>query len=162
MNSSDEEILDKLASSLVLLEDIENQIAVTNERLIQEPDNRKLVLNLQTLNDTASNLRSDISRYMRDLGITRAQRESEQENDVVEFIETIKTAAKKFAEMRNILVFCDSCNYLVAQVWFKNPKAKGNRLTVKCDKCGNVISFSPYKHGDSVYPKNYKRVPQYL
>lgn len=162
LTANDEETLMKLASALVILGEIENRISDILAQLKEDPSNRQLVLSLNDLNQAASALRTDISRFQNDLNITRKLRDKDEDEDVVSFIDKVRRAARKFSEYRTVLVFCDNCNNLIGQVWFKNPKTKGNKATFVCDKCKKSVTYSPNMHSDVVHPRNYKRVPQYI
>lgn len=162
LNSSDEEALDKLASAYVTLERIEKNIDRLLEFLDQDPENQDYIQGLSRLNDAASKLRSDISRFQNDLGITRKQRNQDSEEDVVNHILKIKKAARKFAQYRTTLVFCTECNNLIGMVWFKYPKQKGNQAKFVCEKCKTQVSVHPLNTKGGKYPSDYDNVPQYL
>ena len=163
LTSNDAELLDKLSMALVLLEEHERAISKLLISLRENPEDTDIISSLQKLNDTASRLRNDISKFQSDLGITRKQRlKNTESQDVFDYIEKLKKAARAFAEYRTKLVFCDECNILIGQVWWKNPSTKGNSATFVCPKCKKVMKVNPNTNKSDRHPSNFKRVPQYL
>ncbi len=163
LNSNDEQLLDNLASAMVLLEQHERQISKLLEILNEDPANGNIILALQRLNESASKLRNDISKFQNDLGITRRQRSSKEgEEDIYSLIQKVRKAAKIYAEYKTVLVFCDECNILIGQVWWKSGKKEGNGAQFVCPKCNKQINVLSKNVKKDFYPNYYNRVPAYL
>ena len=107
--------------------------------------------NVDQLIKITERIQSQISSIQTNLAITRKQRKSDKEQDIVSAWEDLKLRAKKFLSERLSYVYCDKCRMLLANVWFLYPEEEKNVLRLRCNRtidstsgevCGNVLTVT--------------------
>ncbi len=129
MNANDELALENLARIFVRLDDLEIQL----DTEMMNTD----VTKVGRLVKIAADLRKDASQLQQDLAITRKARKGDTEEDLVSYIEDLKSRAKKFLAERLSYVYCPKCQMLVCNVWFLYPDEQRNALRLKCIRTVN-------------------------
>lgn len=134
MTANDHLALLELARIFVMLEDIETSL---QHELAGDTD----WVIFEKINRAASTLRDDASKFQRDLSITRKARQDTGTSSVVDFIEDVKSRAKKFMERVLTEIYCPECKMLLAKVWCLYPNLP-NKLTFVCGRGGCEYSFT--------------------
>ena len=131
MSINDTISLAGLARLFVMIEETDDQIS---EEINNDDTDWGMV---GAMNRTATKFREDASRMQSDLNITRKARQGDEGQNVVDFLEDLKSRAKNFLKDRLSEVYCPKCNMLLAKVWCLYPD-EDNVLHVVCgrDGCG--------------------------
>ena len=141
MTANDRLALHELARVFVILEDLTEDF-----RNAREEGQWKI---MGSINREIHRLREDVSKFQRDLNITRKSRQDTGEHAVVEFIEDLKKRGKKFLNSRLSEIYCPNCNMLLAKLWLLYPDAE-NELTFACNKCGKVFKVKEIKNNKNI------------
>jgi rubrerythrin len=73
-------------------------------------------MNIKKLNDSITALADTNMKYEKSLAIDRKTRKTEQEQSVVDYMNSLKRLAKEFIEERLTKVSCKSCKILVGRI----------------------------------------------
>jgi len=146
LKMNDREILRALVQASLSLEKYELYIFREREKGDLTMDN---ILIFDKVNKVMSDLRSDISKLQGDLKITRKIRKGDKTESVLQYMDDVKTKARKFYESRMMYVTCPKCNQLLFTGWFLFPK-QNNKVTLTCNRflddngvvCGNTFSIT--------------------
>lgn len=117
-----------LAQAFITLEDFERYYYKMRQSGLDEID----IVRIEKINNVLGNLRRDISNLQNDLKITRKIRKGDQEESVINFIETIKQKARKFYFSRMRPVICPECKTWIASVWALYPDDKQSSIKIHC------------------------------
>lgn len=82
-------------------------------------------------------IQSQVSSIQTNLAITRKQRKSDKEQDIVSAWEDLKLRAKKFLSERLSYIYCPECKMLLANTWFLYPQEARNVLRLRCNRVIN-------------------------
>ena len=167
LTENDRQLIRQLAAATIQLEDTS---ALANK--LQDQINKKVengaqisgrdVLSLQRAQEAVSNLTKQVISLQEALGITRAQRQKSKEaSDFSQIYDKLKRAAKKFAQARTVMVYCDNCNRFIAQVWWASGDHKENYLVAVCPKCGNKVEVK-YGSKFEIVPEHLDSIPPWL
>jgi len=131
MSINDHISLEGLARLFVMIEETDKQI---EDEINNDQTDWGMV---GSMNRTAAKFREDASRMQNDLAITRKARQGDEGQNVVDFLEDLKSRAKKFLADRLAEIYCPKCNMLLAKVWFLYPNEE-NVVHLECgrDGCG--------------------------
>jgi len=138
MSANDMLGLRNLAHYYVYLENINSK---TDEALREGDINM-----VERLIRTAERVQKSITDIQTNLAITRKQRKSDKEQDVVTTLEDLKVRAKKFLESRLSYVYCPECKMLLANVWFLYPDEGRNALRLRCNRLVDADSGEMCDH----------------
>ena len=138
MSANDMLGLRNLAHYYVYLENINGK---TDEALREGNINM-----VERLIRTAERVQKSITDIQTNLAITRKQRKSDKEQDVVSLIDDLKARAKKFLESRLSYVYCPECKMLLANVWFLYPDEERNVLRLRCNRLIDADSGKMCNH----------------
>ena len=128
MKSNDLLILRALAQSLISLEDFE--LMAYEERQNIGNDN---IMTVDKVQKIISDLRRDVSNQQTDLKISRKVRKSDDREDVIQTVETLKEKAQRFADQKMRYIVCPKCDMLLATIWVQYPEVD-NVLTFQCNR----------------------------
>jgi len=128
MKSNDLLILRALAQGLISLEDFE--LMAYEERQNIGADN---IMTVDKIQKIISDLRRDISNQQTDLKISRKVRKSDDREDVIQTVETLKEKAQRFADQKMRYIICPKCDMLLATIWVQYPEVD-NVLTFTCNR----------------------------
>ena len=134
MNANDELGLKNLAQIFVRLDDL-------NAQIIDVVD----ITDLDRLTRIQERLRKDASVIQNDLAITRRQRKTEKQEDLVTYIADIQARAKHLLSNRLSYIYCPRCKMLIANVWFLYPD-QPNSIKLKCNRVVDVDSGKKCEH----------------
>ena len=143
MSANDMLGLRNLAHYYVYLEDLNHKIDDA-----MRDDNTGI---LERLIRISEKVQKSVTEIQTNLAITRKQRKSDKEQDIVSAWEDLKLRAKKFLEDRVSYVYCDKCRMLLANVWFLYPEEERNVLRLRCNRtidsdsgeiCGNELTVT--------------------
>jgi hypothetical protein len=128
MKSNDLLQLRALAQGLLSLEDFEllahkERQNLTTENLIKIDKMQKII----------SDLRGDISKIQTDLKISRKVRKSDDREDVIQTVLSLKEKAEQFYKQKMAYIICPKCNMLLATIWVQYPEVD-NELTFVCNR----------------------------
>lgn len=145
MTANDQLALLELARIFTTLESIEKQL----QTMLNEENTDWFAF--EKVNKIASVLRDDASRFQRDLNITRKARQDSGGQSVVDFIEDIKSRAKKFQDRTLSSIFCPKCKMLLAKIWLLYPE-EASEFSIVCKRCKKpiVVKAVDIKNGKNV------------
>ena len=138
MSANDMLGLRNLAHYYVYLENINSK---TDEALREGDINM-----VERLIRTAERVQKSITDIQTNLAITRKQRKTDKEQDIVSAWEDLKARAKKFLEDRISYVYCPECKMLLANVWFLYPDEERNVLRLRCNRTVDADSGKMCNH----------------
>ena len=138
MSANDMLGLRNLAHYYVYLENINSK---TDEALREGDINM-----VERLIRTAERVQKSITDIQTNLAITRKQRKSDKEQDLVTAWEDLKSRAKTFLENRLSYVYCPECKMLLANVWFLYPDEERNVLRLRCNRLLDADSGETCDH----------------
>jgi len=121
--------LEDLAVAIVTLEDL--QIKMYDMQLAETTSFNIGIL--EKMSRVISNLRSDISKLQDDLKLSRKIRKSDNDENVVSYIENLKKRARVKYDKTMMYVYCPKCKMLVSTMWFLYPD-EDNKLTFTCHR----------------------------
>lgn len=128
MKSNDLLILRALAQSLISLEDFEQ--TAYEERQNIGNDN---ILTIDKMQKIISDLRRDVSNQQTDLKISRKIRKSDDREDVIQTVTSLKDKAQQFYKQKMAYIICPKCDMLLATIWVQYPEVD-NVLTFQCNR----------------------------
>jgi hypothetical protein len=128
MKSNDLLILRALAQSLISLEDFE--LMAYEERQDIGNDN---IMTIDKVQKIISDLRRDVSNQQTDLKISRKVRKSDDREDVIQTVTSLKDKAEQFYKQKMAYIVCPKCDMLLATIWVQYPEAD-NLLTFECNR----------------------------
>lgn len=143
MSANDMLELRNLAYYYVYLENLNKQI----DDALRDGDTNTV----ERLARTMERMQKSATDIQTNLAITRKQRKSDKEQDIVSAWEDLKSRAKKFLDDRVSYIYCPKCKMLLANVWFLYPKESKNVLRLKCNRiidsdsgeiCGNEFTVT--------------------
>ena len=126
MSANDVLDLRNLAYYYVYLENLNGQIDVA----LRNSNTGEV----EQLIRTMERMQKSVTSIQTSLAITRKQRKSDKEQDIVSAWEDVKVRAKKFYDNRISYVYCSECKMLLANVWFLYPEEERNALRVRCNR----------------------------
>ncbi len=138
MSANDMLGLRNLAHYYVYLENINSK---TDEALREGDINM-----VERLIRTAERVQKSITDIQTNLAITRKQRKTDKEQDIVSAWEDLKSRAKKFLDDRMSYVYCPECKMLLANVWFLYPDEERNVLRLQCNRLVDAASGKMCDH----------------
>ena len=145
MSANDMLELKNLAQYYIYLDDLNKQIDVhLREKNTIEVD--RLIKITERIQKSASEIQTN-------LAITRKQRKSDKEQDIVSAWEDLKLRAKRFLESRQSYVYCPECRMLLATVWFLYPEEDKNVMRLRCNRVIDVDSGEICGHEFTVSAK---------
>lgn len=134
-----------LAQAFLTLEDFERYYFKMRQGNLDDID----VIRIEKINKILGELRRDISALQNDLKITRKIRKGDQEESVINFIESIKQKARKFYLSRMRPIVCPECKTWIASVWSLYPDDKQSSIKLHCRRkfpdgtyCKGVVKLS--------------------
>lgn len=133
MLPNDRIVLQDLINTMIQLEGYE---LVLIGMLREEEVNIDNITVTEKLNNICSRLRNDISSMQNDLKITKKIRQSDREQSVINYLEDLKVKAKTFYKEKMHYIVCEKCGNLLATVWWQNPEARSNTITIHCMRKG--------------------------
>jgi len=101
-------------------------------------------------------IQGTVGNLQTSLAITRKQRKSDKEQDIVSAWEDLKIRAKKFLDDRVSYIYCPECRMLLANVWFLYPDEGRNALRLKCNRILDADSDEVCNHEFTVTSKELK------
>ena len=119
-----------LAQAYITLEDFERYSFKLRQKGLDEID----VVRLEKINKILGDLRRDISNLQNDLKITRRIRKGDQEESVINFIESLKRKARTFYYAKMRPVVCPECKTWIASVWALYPDDKQSKVRFHCHR----------------------------
>jgi len=147
MKYNDTQILRRLCSDLVTLEDYEKIIF---ELRSSDEINYDVLSIVDTLTTVIDKLNKGISKMQDDLKISRKARTSDKELDLISEIESQKKAASKYLTKVMSYIYCEKCNMLLSTTWSLYPE-ENNMLSFTCHRttndetgelCGHVTTIT--------------------
>jgi hypothetical protein len=103
----------------------------------------------KVLSQTRDSIVDRISAIQNDLQITRRVRRNDEATSVIDEIQKMKEAAKRFTDVKMKKIICPKCGRWVASLWLLHFGATKNILQVQCQttledgsKCGEIIKFT--------------------
>lgn len=125
---NDREVLRGLVQTIISLEAYEQEMF----KLRAEGITAENLLAIDKVQKIMEGLRKSISDAQNDLAITRKHRRSDQQTSVIDYIDSLKLKAKKFAESRMAYVICPKCSTLLMTCWNLYPENPHNKITLIC------------------------------
>ena len=125
------------------------EMAVLMVRLEEEQQRLAGIIQAEELDETnalraeqrLAVIREGILKIQESLGLTRAKRIDQVENDPRVLFEDIKARAKRFLDARLAKLKCPKCNVMLASVHFVQPEAD-NQIKLTCHRCGFVLNLT--------------------
>lgn len=161
LNPNDLATLEALLTSIRRKKELDRKI----DDLFQEELNDNILYQIKTLQDLSSKLTPEISNLQETLKISRKSR-GEKEQDVREYIERLKTEARKYANNKFQWIFCPSCKRLIATIWWIDQDGE-QTVEITCPHklkdtiCGTKIRITS-KELKASGGRNLKEIPETL
>ena len=162
MTPNDEATLEALLTSIDRKKELDRRIeAILKSDDLSDSD----LFQVKTLQELSGKLTGEISSLQETLKISRKSR-GEKEQDVRNFIEKLKSDARRYAENKFQWIFCPKCKTLVSMVWWLDQDAD-QTIEITCPRkldghiCGHKfkVSSSELK---SQGGRNYSEIPDAL
>lgn len=127
---NDNKQLEDLATAMVTLNDLQ---LILYKTITSDDVTQSNIALIEKLNRVVSITRSDISKIQDDLKLSRKIRQSDKEESISLYIESLIKKAKHKYEDTLSYIYCPKCKMLLCNAWFLYPH-KNNKITLVCNR----------------------------